>query len=104
MSGTKSGVAKFLTDMEPCAIYTNCYGHALNLAANNIIKRCTLIKDTLDAVHKMCKLVKSSPKRAALLQQIKQEVLADIPGIHILCPIRWTVRADSVKSILDNTG
>ena len=33
---------------------------------------------------------------------IKQEVQADIPGIRVLCPTCWTVRADSIKSILDN--
>ena len=102
MSGFKSRVAKLLTDMEPCAIYTHCFGHALILAANDIINSCTLMKDTLDAVHEICKHVKSSPKRDALLQQIKQEGQADIPGIHVLCPTRWTVKADLVKSILDN--
>ena len=102
MSGIKSGVAKLLIDMELRAIYTHCYGHALNLAASDTIKRCSLMKSTLDAIHEICKLVKSSPKRDALLQQIKQEVQADVPGIHVLCPTRCTVRADSVKSILDN--
>ena len=38
MSGIKSGVAKLLTDMEPSAIYTHCYGHVLNLAAGDTIK------------------------------------------------------------------
>lgn len=83
MSGIKSGVAKLLTDMEPCAIYTHCYGHALNLAASDTIKRCSLMKNTLDAIHEICKVVKCSPKRDALLQQIKQEVQADIPGIRV---------------------
>ena len=85
MSGIKSGVAKLLTDIEPCAIYSHCYGHALNLAASDAIKRCTLMKNTLGAVYEICKLVKSSPKRDALLQQIKQEVQADIRGIRVLC-------------------
>ena len=31
MSGVKKGVAKILTDAEPRAVYTRCYGHALNL-------------------------------------------------------------------------
>ena len=71
MSGFKSRVAKLLTDIEPCAIFTHCYGHALNLATSNTIKRCTLMKNTLDVVHEICKLLQSSPKRDALLQQIK---------------------------------
>ena len=103
MSGTKSGVAKLITDIEPSAIYTHCYGHALNLAANDTVKRCDLMKNTLDTAHEICKLVKSSPKRDALLQQIKQDVQADIPGVRVLCPTRWIVRADSMKSILEIT-
>ena len=102
MSGIKSGVAKLIMDMEPSAIYTHCYGHALNLAASDTVKRCTLMKNTLDTTHEICKLVKCSPKRDALLQQIKQDVQAGIPGIRVLCPTRWTIRADSIKSILEN--
>ena len=33
MSGQKSGVAKMMMDLEHRALYTNCYWHALNLAA-----------------------------------------------------------------------
>ena len=102
MSGIKNGVAKLFMDKEPSAIYTHCCGHALNLATGDTIKRCSVMKNTLDTVHEICKLVKCSPKRDALLQQIKQEVQADTPGIRVLCPTRWTVQADSVKSTLDN--
>ena len=102
MSGIKIGVAKLFMDKEPSAIYTHCCGHALNLATGDTIKRCSVMKNTLDTVHEICKLVKCSPKRDALLQQIKQEVQADTPGIRVLCPTRWTVQADSVKSTLDN--
>ena len=37
MSGRRSGVAKRITDLQPKAIYTHCYGHALNLAACDTI-------------------------------------------------------------------
>ena len=83
MSGFKSRVAKLLTDIEPCAIFNHCYGHALNLAISNTIIRCTLMKNILDVVHEICKLLKSSPKRDALLQQIKQEVQPVISGIRV---------------------
>ena len=26
----------------------------------------------------------------------------DSPGMRLLCPTRWTVKADSLKSVLDN--
>ncbi len=38
MSGAKSGVAKRIQDEEKKAIYTHCYGHALNLACSDATK------------------------------------------------------------------
>jgi len=32
MSGSRSGVAKLILDMQPNAFFTHCYGHSLNLA------------------------------------------------------------------------
>lgn len=39
MSGAKSGVSTQILKEEPRAIYTHCYGHALNLAAGDTIKK-----------------------------------------------------------------
>ena len=57
MSGAKSGVAKQLTDEEPRALYTHCYGHALNLACGDTIKWCKLFQDTLDTTYEITKLI-----------------------------------------------
>ena len=38
MSGAKSGAAKRLSDEEPRAVFTHCYGHALNLACSDALK------------------------------------------------------------------
>ena len=48
MSGKRSGVAAQLRAEEPRAIYTHCYGHALNLAAADTIKKNKLLRDALD--------------------------------------------------------
>ena len=37
MGGCRSGSAKLLSDEEPHAVYTHCYGHSLNLAAGDAI-------------------------------------------------------------------
>ena len=37
MSGSKSGVATKIAPLEPRALYTYCYGHALNLATQNAL-------------------------------------------------------------------
>ena len=45
MSGAKNGVAKQISDIEPRAIFSHCYGHALNLAVCDTLKKCPLIMD-----------------------------------------------------------
>ncbi len=99
MSGAKSGVATRLCEAEPRAIFTDCYGHSLNLACGDAIKRCKLMQDALDTTHEITKLIKKSPARDAIFKRLKEEMGSDSPGIRVLCPIRWT---EALKSILDN--
>ena len=40
--------------------------------------------------------------RDAIFKRLKEEMASDPPGIRVLCPTRWTVRAEALKSILDN--
>ena len=102
MAGVKSGVAARLSREEPRAVYTHCYGHALSLACSDAIKQCKVMKDSLETTHEITKLIKLSPRRDALFQQFKEESAPDTGGVRVLCPHRWTVRAQSLKSILDN--
>ena len=101
MAGMKSGVAARLSSEEPRAVYTHCYGHALSLAGSDAIKQCKVMKDSLETTHETTKLIKFSPRRDALFQQSKEEFATDTGGVRVLCPHRWTVRAQSLKSILD---
>ena len=107
MSGTRSGVAKSIMDEEPRAVYTHCYDHSLNLAANDAIRNSKLMKDTLDTTHEITKLITFSPRREAIFRANRQEndILTDSSssvGIRVLCPTRWTVRADSLFSVIAN--
>ncbi len=102
MSGGKSGVATRMSNEEPRAVYTHCYGHALSLACSDSIKQCKLMKDSLDTTHEITKLIKKSPRRDAIFGRLKEELASDTPGVRVLCPHRWTVRAQALKSILDN--
>ena len=56
MSG-RYGVAKRISDLEPRAIFTHCYGHALNLTASDTIRQSKVIKDALDTTHEIIKLI-----------------------------------------------
>ena len=101
-SGAKSGVAKQLTGEEPRALYTHCYGHALNLACGDAIEWCKLLQDTLDTTYEITKLIRLSPCRNEIFAHAKESLAPDTCGIRSLCPTRRTVRADTLKSIIEN--
>ena len=63
MSGSRSGVATRITNLESRAPYTHCYGHALNLAIQDTVKGVKVMEDTLDTVYEITKLIKKFPKR-----------------------------------------
>lgn len=58
MSGSRGGVATKLQQEEPRAVYTHCYGHALNLACGDTIKKSKVMRDALDTAYEIVKLVK----------------------------------------------
>ena len=49
------------TQEEPRATFTHCYGHALNLAAGDTIKKNKLLRNALDTTFEISKLLKYSP-------------------------------------------
>ena len=79
-------------------------GHALNLAVCTTIKQCTVCNDAIDVAFEVTKLIKFSPKRNAFFDRIKQEHAEDESGVGIrsFCRTRWTVRGESIGSILEN--
>ena len=99
MAGSRSGVAKRISEIEPRALFTHCYGHALNLAACDTIKRMKVMKDALETTHEITKLIKYSPRREGIIQRVKSMSDVNSPGIRVLCPTRWTVRAEALASI-----
>lgn len=56
-SGERHGVAKQISDIEPRAVFTHCYGHALNLAASDTIKKSDVMKEALETKHEITKLI-----------------------------------------------
>ena len=100
--GARNGVAKQLSDEESRAVYTHCYGHSLNLAATDSIKNSKIMKDALGVTYEVSKLIKFSPKSDVMFEKLKDNIIPDTPGFRVLCPKHWTVRASSLKSVLDN--
>jgi len=52
----------------------------------------------LDTTYEITKF----PCRNAIFAHAKESLDPDICGIRSLCPTRWTVRADALKSIIEN--
>lgn len=59
MAGATGGVAAQILHEEPKAIYTHCYGHALNLACSDTVRQCSLMRSSLDIVYEIINLKKS---------------------------------------------
>ena len=56
MAGTRAGVATEVQEIEPRAVFTHCYGHALNLGVSDAIKKSPAMKDCLDTCIELVKL------------------------------------------------
>ena len=74
MAGHRVGVATQIQQEESRAVYTHCYGHALNLGVSDTVKQCKVIKSAFDIAYEITKLVKKSPRRQAILETLKQEL------------------------------
>ncbi len=96
------GVATVIQAEQPNAFFAHCYGHSLNLATTDMVKGCATMKKMLVTVQEITKLVKYSPRRQSLFDKLKEEIASGCPGIRVLCPTRWTVKADSMNSIINN--
>ena len=90
MCGIKNGISNKMLLENPKAFFTHCFGHALNLAVEDIVKN---VKSNL---------IKRSPKRDAMLQKIRKDISLEYQGFRVLCPTKWTVKVESMKGILDN--
>ena len=58
--------------------------------------------DTFDTVLELGKVFKYSAKKKAMLLKQKQELSPETMGVRPLCPTQWTVRAESLKSVILN--
>ena len=89
MSSSKHGIAKRISDLEPRAVYTHCYGHALNMAAVDTLKQSKLMKDALDTTREITKLIKYSPERDGIFQKLKETLLVgSTSGIKVLSALQ----------------
>ena len=99
MSVRRSGVATQIQQEEPRALYVHCMGHSLNLAVQDTCRSIKVMADTFDTVLELAKVFKYSAKKKAML---KADLSPETMGIRPLCPTCWTVRAESLQSVILN--
>ena len=105
MSGSRNDVAKKILEEENRALYTHCYSHALNLAVSNTMKKSKVCKDALETAFEITRLVKFTLKRNAAFDKIraaKEDDNQSPVGLRTFCHTRWTVREDSLESVVAN--
>ena len=92
------------------ALYVHCCAHSLNLAVQDATRCVSLIRDVLGLVGDLNTVVRASAKRYAIFQAIKTSISSDCTtsenanrtSLRQLYPTRWTVRATSMQSVVDN--
>ena len=65
---------KQIKSVQPAAIHVHCLAHCLNLCLQGAAKICTPIRDCLELIREIVKLIKFSPKRAHLFETLKSQM------------------------------
>ena len=103
MAGARNGVATRISNEEPRAVYSHCYGHALNLAVSDVFKGIPVLRDMMDTAFELTKLVKLSPKRETAFKKLQVKLdFKNSVKISAFSYTRWTVRGQALKNILLN--
>ena len=56
----------------------------------------------MDTASAVSKLLKYSLRRDAMFSKIKEELAQGTTSFRTLCPTKWTVRARTLKSVVEN--
>ena len=102
MVGAKKVVATEIQKIQPRAILTHCYGHSLQLAVGDTVKQIKNLRDMFDTISEISKLLKYSPNRNSMFHKLKDELVPETPASRTLCSTRWTMRAASLQSVVEN--
>jgi hypothetical protein len=94
MSGRVSGVQVRLRAKYPSCFYVHCANHSLDLVLQEAAAEISLIGEALNFVNQCANLIKESPKRRSLFNEICGE---DAVVMQAVCPTRWCVRCSALS-------
>ena len=106
MSGVKNGVQALVKAEVSQALYVHCLAHNLNLCLKDVTNACEMIRNVMDFIYNLVQLIRFSPKRLSLFDSLRKDVALNsgetTTSLRMLCPTRWTVRHNSIDSIVKN--
>lgn len=103
MTGHINGVASRIKNEVPAAVSIHCAAHSLQLCLQDATAACKPIRNALNIASDLHNLIKVSPKRSALFEEIAKNFnYGSITTIKPICVTRWTVRNKAIHSIIHN--
>ena len=102
MQGKQTGVAIRLKQEEAAAIPVHFLAHSLNLCLQDACRKINLIRDSMDVVKEIVKLINFSPKRKILFGSNLADNDQAGRTIAPLCLTRWTVQTAAFESVLSH--
>ena len=100
MQGKRTGVATRFLAMNPAAIPVHCFAHSLNLCLQDTGRNIVYLRDALELVREISKLIKFSPKRLHLFSSRLQEAGEDTVTLKSICLTRWTAGTAAIDAVL----
>ena len=110
MSGVHNGLQALMKKETNHCLYVHCFAHSLNLCIQEVAKKCKPLRNCMEFISELVKLIKLSPKRLNLFETTRKEITfasddesqLSYPALRTLCPTRWTVRHSAINSIIKN--
>ena len=100
MQGKRKGLATIIKNDAPAALSVHCLAHSLNLCLQDTGRQNHLLRDGMDIVREIVKLINYSPKCKHLFSEKLLQSDGPKCGIKPLCPIRWTVRTEAIDAVI----
>ncbi len=102
MQGRRKGLATLFRNEVPAALPVHCLAHSLNLCLQDAGRQIHLLRDALDLIREVVKLINYSPKRKHLFFTKLLQDNTSRSGIKPLCPTRWMVRTEAIGAVLSH--
>ncbi len=99
MQGVRNGVATQVHSEVPAVVPFHCFAHCLQLVLQETTRQCKALRDSLELVREIGKLIKLSPKKSTLFSKNLEAYEGGVT-LKPLCPTRWTVRTAAFQAVL----